>query len=418
MKKADINRGMRRLVESYTPRISTSDVLDFLKNKGFDTTSPLTKEYASGVAEYLNYPENDDYELSSWYRDTLMNYPKDFKELPKLDEALSDEAKANNEMIQRILSKSPSQLTAQEKKFLADNNLVRTGGKGQTPSIGKYGAPYWNTISKGDRSVTNRGNWASKSKSTFADINNVDQLNLLKKRQDRWGAHNDRTNNDILEPVGRFGWGSNLSEFNRRYQNNIANARDWADRAKQYKDLYNQTGNSYYQQAANRYAGYNRVLRDQAKKSLENRPKFSESLEDDDYFDFVHDLSTAVKERTKRWQSRGVSASDVAKALDELSVRFEETNDEDLGESLDFKTMPISKEGATFAFRATVDEPEVSRLLKKKGFRVDKVNDNGTTVWLIGNADTNHVATYVPSTRTLYTDRRELFREALSLKKR
>ena len=80
--------------------------------------------------------------------------------------------------------------------------------------------------------------------------------------------------------------------------------------------------------------------------------------------------------------------------------------------------MPIPKEGSTFAFKATVDEPEVSRLLQKKGFKVDKINDNGTLVWLIGHGDTDHIATYVPSTKTLYTSTRELFREAFSPKKR
>lgn len=83
-----------------------------------------------------------------------------------------------------------------------------------------------------------------------------------------------------------------------------------------------------------------------------------------------------------------------------------------LNESLNFKTMPIPKNGATFAFRATVDEPEISRLLQKKDLKFSKVDDNGTIVWLIGYGDTDHIATYVPSTKTLYTDSREIFRES------
>lgn len=320
------NEGLQRLVESYTPKISTSDILDFLKKKGFDTSSEVTQNYADGVFDLLIYSP-DPVSLEDWYEETKFNYPEDLEDLPRLDEALSDEAKANNEMIQRILNKKPSQLTAEEKKFLADNDLVRKNGKGgyYHPYIKKNGAPSYNGISKGNRIYTGH----DQNGRIYANIDDVDQLNLLKKRDERSRARREASKDpDILEPLGRGG-DSILQHFNGKYQGNIAAARNYADRAKQYKDMYDETGNSYYQLAANHYKGYNRVLRDQAKKDLKNRPKFSESLEDDDYFDFVHDLSTAVKERTKRWQSRGVSASDVAKALDELSVRFEETDDFD-----------------------------------------------------------------------------------------
>lgn len=102
--------------------------------------------------------------------------------------------------------------------------------------------------------------------------------------------------------------------------------------------------------------------------------------------------------------------SDFIKNNDEWNA--EVSYNKNFGESLNFKTMPIPKNGATFAFRATVDEPEISRLLQKKDLKFSKVDDNGTIVWLIGYGDTDHIATYVPSTKTLYTDSRELFRES------
>ena len=156
------NQGLQRLVESYSPRISEYDVLDFLKKKGFDPSSQLTKNYASGVAEYLSYPENDDYDLNSWYKDTLMNYPEDFEELPKLNEALSPEAKANNEMIDSILAAGNRKLNKQQIDFLDKNGLkvVTINGRRAIetdsspwvdPELRKHpleGAPYKRAINK------------------------------------------------------------------------------------------------------------------------------------------------------------------------------------------------------------------------------------------------------------------------------
>lgn len=244
------------------------------------------------------------------------------------NEALSDEAKANNEMIQKILNKKPSQLTAKEKQFLADNDLVRQGGPGNAPSIGKSGAPYYNSIGKGDKSIINHGLGKS-NKSTFADINSVDQLNYLKKRQDRWKAHNDRTNNDILEPDGRFGWGSKLQDFNKFYAHDIEASKKSAQDAKDYIDSYIERGGDWKVDFAKHSADDSRKLKDRAKKSLEYRPRFSESLEDDDYYDFVNDLATTIQKTSKKWKNRGVSSSDVVDALNELALKFEEASEYD-----------------------------------------------------------------------------------------
>lgn len=377
MKKADINRGLQRLVESYTPEISTSDILDFLKKKGFDTSSKITQNYADAVAEYLSY-DPEIISLEDWYEGTEINYPEDLEELPRLDEALSDEVKANNEMMDKILSKSPSKLTKAEKEFLDKNGLKRT-------TVGSDAI-----LQKGNASLL-KGQQISRS---HKDKDKVDKLDYLNKRDERSRYSEE-------DPL----------RANRARRNNFKSQKQQANR---FRDAAMKSPDNF--DYLNKYA-------DQWDKRADanyafHSNKFAESLEEDDYFDFVHDLSTSVKQCTKKWQSRGISASDVAKALDELSIRFEDLPDEAVEESLNFKTMPIPKEGATFAFRATVDEPEVSRLLQKKNLKFDKVNENGTIVWLIGHGDTDHIATYVPSTKTLYTDTRELFREAFSLKKR
>ena len=223
MKKAhDMNKSLQRLVESYTPKISEHEVLNFLKKKGFDTSSQITKNYVQGVVDLLDYDENPS--LEAWYKETKMNYPEDLEELPRLDEALSDEAKANNEMIQKILNKKPSQLTAKEKKFLADNDLVRDSGTGgeYSPSIRRNGASPRNSISKGDSFINNRnGNPA-------ASIDKVDQLNLLKKRGERALAHyNARKDPDILEPGYVRRGESALQSFNRDYENDIKNSKKY-----------------------------------------------------------------------------------------------------------------------------------------------------------------------------------------------
>ena len=371
------NQGLQRLVESYSPRISEYDVLDFLKKKGFDPSSQLTKNYASGVAEYLSYPENDDYDLNSWYKDTLMNYPEDFEELPKLNEALSPEAKANNEMIDSILAAGNRKLNKQQIDFLDKNGLkvVTINGRRAIetdsspwvdPELRKHpleGAPYKRAINK----------------KTSSNIDKLDYLNKETRGKEKF--LNKRASQDILDKAKQ-----RRGEFQlARYRGDKGN---W-DASKEADAIY-----------------------------AFSNPTFAESLEDSDYQDFLHSLSEVVTKESKKWKDRGISISDVYNALEDLSVRYEDLSDEDLDEALDFKTMPIPKEGSTFAFRATVDESEVSRLLQKKGFKVDKINDNGTLVWLIGHGDTDHIATYVPSTKTLYTSTRELFREAFSPKKR
>ena len=97
MVKANINAGLKRLMESYKPRVSEDCVLKFLRDKGFDTSKDEVKNYAWGVAEYLSYPENDDYDLETWYKDTWDNYPEDFENMPRLDEEKKNESLEEND---------------------------------------------------------------------------------------------------------------------------------------------------------------------------------------------------------------------------------------------------------------------------------------------------------------------------------
>lgn len=195
-----------------------------------------------------------------------------------IDEALSDEAKANNEMIQKILNKKPSQLTAKEKKFLADNDLVRyssTGGQ-YTPNIRRNGASWSNSISKGDRLVVNRGS-NPKNRSAYSSLSDVDQLNLLKKRDERSRArHAASKDPDILEPWNYQGnqGPSKLQDFNKYYEYDIKNSKEYAKRAKDDIDSYIETGSMWKAGAAMRNADYSRKLKDRATKNLEYRPKF------------------------------------------------------------------------------------------------------------------------------------------------
>lgn len=75
-------------IESTT---SVAEVLDFLSSKGYDIESEEVKNYAEGVASYMDISENaykdEDlewpYTLDQWYKDTQQNYPEDLAELPK-----------------------------------------------------------------------------------------------------------------------------------------------------------------------------------------------------------------------------------------------------------------------------------------------------------------------------------------------
>lgn len=70
-----------------------ADVLKFLGNKGYDTSSPEVDSYADAVVEYLDMCDNawkdsgkqraEEYSLDQWYKDTEMNYPEELQELPK-----------------------------------------------------------------------------------------------------------------------------------------------------------------------------------------------------------------------------------------------------------------------------------------------------------------------------------------------
>lgn len=72
-----------------------SDVLEFLANKGYDVTDESVKQYAEGVADYMDISreayEREDlewpYDLDQWYADTQQNYPHDLEDLPKIESA-------------------------------------------------------------------------------------------------------------------------------------------------------------------------------------------------------------------------------------------------------------------------------------------------------------------------------------------
>lgn len=99
------------------------------------------------------------------------------------------------------------------------------------------------------------------------------------------------------------------------------------------------------------------------------------------------------------------------KGFEAAGAAMDAFKDESLKEAVDFKTMPIPKVGATFAFRANVDQDRVLDLIQKNNLKYDEYNDHGALIWLIGHTDTDHIATYVPETQTLYTSSREAFRE-------
>lgn len=232
-----------------------------------------------------------------------------------INEALSDEAKANNEMIQKILNKRPSQLTAKEKKFLTDNDLVRFANTGSTPSVGKSGSGLNARIYKGADFVTHHNSYSERPYAR-RNINDVDQLNLLKKRKDRSDKLVNRINAkdelDILEPITRRG-DSLLQDFNQTYQYNIKKSNDYADATKRDLDSYAKTGDREYANSAQHYADVSRMFRRHAKDSLEYRPKFESlneasyggafDIEDDMFFtkDDLMEFAYDLEEKFKAW---------------------------------------------------------------------------------------------------------------------
>ena len=75
-------------------------------------------------------------------------------------------------------------------------------------------------------------------------------------------------------------------------------------------------------------------------------------------------------------------------------------------------TMPIPEKGATFAFKARITKDEFNTLMSsKQELDYDRLNDHGHLIYLIGHINTtDHIATYVPETETLFTSTREVFR--------
>jgi len=64
---------------------SVAEVLDFLSSKGYDAESEEVKNYAEGVASYIDLYDDSEqpYTLDQWYKDTMQNYPEDLKDLPQ-----------------------------------------------------------------------------------------------------------------------------------------------------------------------------------------------------------------------------------------------------------------------------------------------------------------------------------------------
>lgn len=279
------SRGLQRLVESYTPLGESwtdvyaqfGDIVD-----AYAGTKPNWEEDVRREVKelYLSHKGEPDWDKAwaKWIE-------------PALDEALSDEAKSNNEMIDKILSKSPSKLTKAEKEFLTKNGLTR------------HNDNYDPAIQKGN-AILYKGQDSGIAKS-YKNKDKVDKLDYLNKRDERSRYSEE-------DPL----------RANRARRNNFKSQKQQANR---FRDAAMKSPDNF--DYLNKYA-------DQWDKRADanyafHSNKFAESLEEDDYFDFVHDLSTAVKQCTKKWQSRGISASDVANALDELSVRFEDLGDFD-----------------------------------------------------------------------------------------
>ena len=208
MKKIDINQGMQRLMESYQPRVSETEVLDFLKKKGFDISAESTQNYAEAVAEYLDYSP-EEYSLEDWFKDTEMNYPEDLRLLPKVNKSLKESAGDVNDWISLYLKGHP---------FDNANEMI------------EY-------------------------------ISEYEDINALE----------DRFKTDIVGAIEDY------------FEDNLNEALS----------------------------------------------EFHEALSDDDAFDFVHDLSEYVKDCARKWKKRGISVADIVRALDELSIRYEDLDEDE-----------------------------------------------------------------------------------------
>lgn len=93
----DIRGGSQytRFTHPEARKFPVEDVVDFLGNKGYDTSDWRVKNYADATADYMDMSrqayENADmdwpYTLDQWYDDTRMNYPENLEELPRIDSA-------------------------------------------------------------------------------------------------------------------------------------------------------------------------------------------------------------------------------------------------------------------------------------------------------------------------------------------
>ena len=328
LSEVEINESLKEDFEDYEDRLfyRKSDRLENSVEKRFPGWKIFVEgSWQSGIGSdfiYIYPPDNieleDDDDLSIYLNGSFLDISN--REILKLiaqkitpviqaneslNEALSDEAKANNEMIQRILNKKPSQLTAKEKKFLADNDLVRYDGTGgYHPNIRKNGDSWSSGIGKGDSFIINRNNLAT-------NIDDVDQLNLLKKRDERSRARYEADKDpDILEPQNIPGLQgkSKLQVFNKNYEKDIKGSKRYAKNARDFMDSYIETGSRLKADLAKHSANISRVLKDQAKKSLEHRPKFESfggafDIEDDMFFtkDDLMEFAYELEDKFREW---------------------------------------------------------------------------------------------------------------------
>lgn len=78
------------MVDPELREFPVEDVIEFLDSKGYDGNSQQVRNYADGVAEYMDmsreayHDQGMDwpYTLDQWYKDTLQNYPAELEELP------------------------------------------------------------------------------------------------------------------------------------------------------------------------------------------------------------------------------------------------------------------------------------------------------------------------------------------------
>lgn len=79
---------------------------------------------------------------------------------------------------------------------------------------------------------------------------------------------------------------------------------------------------------------------------------------------------------------------------------------------IEWSVTPIPDKGSVFPFKTIIKKDKLDKLLEANNLVSDRVVDvDNEEVFLISNANSNdHVATYVPSSLTLYTGTREAFR--------